>query len=107
MMVMMMFYDDDDDNGKGRDLLKKIVHFQALPELANLPPTQFGQLGPFLLDVKTTFYPYDRKKVPMMIMISIQVGTSSISGHLIFVARSSTHSQWSAGSRLFQTGGRL
>ena len=33
------------------------------------PPPNSGNLVLFFLDVKTTFYAYDRKKVPMMIMI--------------------------------------
>ena len=40
-----------------------------MPELANPPPPNSGNLVLFFPDVKTTFYAYDRKKVPMMIMI--------------------------------------
>ena len=65
-MMMMMFYDDDDDNGKGRDLLKKIVHFQALPELANLPPTHptpnLGNLVLFFWTSKQHFTRMTEKK---------------------------------------------
>ena len=48
--------------------MKKVANFRALPELANPPPNS-GNLVLFFPDVKTTFYAYDRKKVPMMIMI--------------------------------------
>ena len=55
---------------KGRHPLKKIANFRALPELAKPPPTpNSGNLVLFFPDVKTTFYAYDREKVPMMIMI--------------------------------------
>ena len=42
-----------------------------MPELAKplLPPPNSGNLVLFFPDVKTTFYAYDREKVPMMIMI--------------------------------------
>ena len=49
--------------------MKKVAYFRALPEIAKPPTPHFGQLGPLFPDVKTTFYAYDRKKVPMMIMI--------------------------------------
>ena len=61
-------------NGKGRHPLKKVANFRALPKLAEKrkkknPPPNSGNLVLFFPDVKTTFYAYDRKKVPMMIMI--------------------------------------
>ena len=40
-------------------------------------------------------------------MTLIQVGAAAISCHLIFFARSSTHSHWSSGPRLIQTGWRV
>ena len=54
---------------KGRHPLKKVANFRALPELAKPPPPNSGNLVLFFPDVKTTFYAYARKKVPMMIMI--------------------------------------
>ena len=57
-------------SNKGRHPLKKVANFRALPKLANPPPPlNSGNLVLFFPDVKTTFYAYDRKKVPMMIMI--------------------------------------
>ena len=51
--------------------MKKVVNFWALPELAKPPPLppKSGNLVLFFPDIKTTFKAYDRKKVPMMIMI--------------------------------------
>ena len=51
--------------------MKKVANFRALPKLAkpHPPPPNSGNLVLFFPDVKTTFYAYDRKKVPMMIMI--------------------------------------
>ena len=57
---------------KGRHSLKKVTYFQALPKLAKPfppPPPNSSNLVLFFPDVKRTFYAYDRKKVPMMIMI--------------------------------------
>ena len=44
--------------------MQKVTKFRALPKFPNS-----GNLVLFFPDVKTTFYAYDRKKVPMMIMI--------------------------------------
>ena len=45
-------------------LLSGIARISETP-----PPPNSGNLVLFFPDVKTTFYAYDRKKVPMMIMI--------------------------------------
>ena len=44
-----------------------------MPKLANPPPPNSGNLVLFFPDVKTTFYAYDGKKVPMMIMITAMI----------------------------------
>ena len=51
--------------------MKKVANFRALPKLARKknPTPHLGNLVLFFPDVKTTFYAYDRKKVPMMITI--------------------------------------
>ena len=37
------------------------------------PSLQFGQLGHLFPDVKSTFYAYDRKKVPLIIIMVVMI----------------------------------
>ena len=53
--------------GKTSDEKSRLL--SGIAQISDPPNPQFGQLGPLFPDVKTTFYAYDRKKVPMMIMI--------------------------------------
>ena len=57
------------DPPKGRHPLKKVANFRALPKLAKPHPPIRATWSSFFPDVKTTFYAYDRKKLPMMIMM--------------------------------------
>ena len=60
---------------KGRHHKEKHVFFRALPELAKPPhpSLQFGQLGHLFPDVKSTFCAYDRKKVPLIIIMVVMI----------------------------------
>ena len=62
---------------KGRYHKEMHVFFRALPKLGKKkkppPSLQFGQLGHLFPDVKSTFCAYDRKKVPLIIIMVVMI----------------------------------
>ena len=53
----------------GKGSVEKSGSLSGIDRFSNPPPPNSGNLVLFFPDVTKTFYAYDRKKVPMMIMM--------------------------------------